>query len=164
MLILVAAVIALPCQAEDRFTLGLEGLALTLDSERPEVPGARDLELKHAEPASHPDGYALVYESAVTPTSEHEFTLALWNAPMGRVHHAMAADQAMIGREGLVGGGRMLGLGMATTALGDGSKGGLSRLMGGERWHEMSVKHKIKAGVEASFVAALLYYLTQYAD
>jgi hypothetical protein len=70
----------------------------------------------------------------------------------------------MLGRQGLVGGGRMLGLNMATTALGDGSRGGLGKLVAGERWHELTVKQKIQAGVEASFLAALLYYMAQYAD
>ena len=59
----------------------------------------------------------------------------------------------------------MLGLNMATTALGDGSKGGgLGKLVHGERWHELTVKQKIRAGVEASILAALLYSMVQYAD
>jgi len=44
--------------------------------------------------------------------------MALWNDPMTRLLYAMAAEESMIGRTGLVNGGRMLGAGLAMTALG----------------------------------------------
>jgi len=60
---------------------------------------------------------ALVYRAAMTPTSESEFRLALWNSPMGRLYYARAEAEAMLGREGLVHGGHSLGVGVATTAI-----------------------------------------------
>jgi len=47
--------------------------------------------------------------------------LALWNDPLGRVYYNLAAEESMLGRTGLVNGGRALGAGLALTALGGAS-------------------------------------------
>lgn len=136
--LLIALVIAVPVTAEEGFTLGLEATAITDEAEI--APQKKSVSLQPpARPSAH-DDYALVYRTALKPASDKEFTLALWDAPLGRTLYAVAADQAMLGREGLVGGGRMVGLGMSSSALGDGTGGSLGRLMSGARWYELSVK------------------------
>lgn len=157
-LVLVAA---LPAAAQDRFSLGLD--TLPLDEPLVVIPKAGDpggLELDMADDRRED----LVYRSALTPRSNKEFTLALWNAPMGRLYYSRAEAEAMLGREGLVHGGRMTGLGLATTAVGDGSQSGLSFLASGGSWSELTLGEKFAAGAEASFVAAFLYALASFAN
>ena len=154
-------VAALPATAQDRFSLGLD----TLPLDEPAVLGAEggdpaDLELDLAEERRE----ALVYRTALTPRSPREFTLSLWNAPMGRLYYSRAEAEAMLGREGLVHGGRMVGLGMAPTAIGDGSHSSLSFLASGGSWSELTLGEKFAAGAEASFVAAILYALASGLD
>jgi hypothetical protein len=71
----------------------------------------------------------------------------------------MASEQAMLGREGLVNGEHMLGLGLATTALGDGSHGGGINLLtdGRASWAELNAGEKLQIGLEASVAAGILY-------
>jgi hypothetical protein len=82
---------------------------------------------------------------------------------MGRLHYSQAAGDAMLGRQGLVSGGRMQGLGLATSALGDGTPGGLELVMK-TKWSELTFSDKVQAGIEASFLAALVYYMAANAD
>ena len=157
-LVLVAA---LPAVAQDRFSLGLD--TLPLDEPLVVIPKAGDpggLDLDMADDRRED----LVYRSALTPRSNKEFTLALWNAPMGRLYYSRAEAEAMLGREGLVHGGRMTGFGLATTAIGDGSRSGLSFLASGGSWSELTLGEKFAAGAEASFVAAFLYALASFAN
>ncbi len=149
---------------QDRFTLGLAELPLATAPATAGEPGTGVVAVTgglELEAISEREG--LVYQAALTPTSEREFRLALWDSPMGRLHYARAEQESMLGREGLVGGGRMIGLGMATTALGDGDPGGLQVMMR-HRWSELTLGDKVQAGIEASFLAALIYYMAEYAD
>jgi hypothetical protein len=157
--------VALPCGAQGRFTLGLEktpfasgeagAAAVVVSSSAPE---GLAIELE-----TSPGGADLVYRSALEPISDREFRRALWTSPLGRLYYQRAAEEAMLGREGLVGGGRMVGLGLATTALGDGSPSGLQLVMR-EKWSELTFSDKVRAGVEASFLAALVYYMAETMD
>ncbi len=152
---------ALPAAAQDRFTLDLDTLPLvqpTIEIPKAVPDGNLDLHL------TDDQRYALVYRTALTPKNSKEFTLALWNAPMGRLFYSRAEVEAMLGREGLVHGGRMTGLGLATTAVGDGSQSSLSFLASGGTWSELTLGEKFAAGAQASFVAAILYALVSYAD
>ena len=69
--------------------------------------------------ASHPELvrpvriFDLRYDRAVR--------MALWNDPLGRIYYNLAAEESMLGRTGLVNGGRSLGAGLALTALGGGA-------------------------------------------
>ncbi len=72
--------------------------------------GARLFLVRHAE--------LLGPRHRIDPGYDREIRLALWNDPMGRLFYAMAAEDAMNGRTGLVNGGRSLGAGLALTALG----------------------------------------------
>jgi hypothetical protein len=146
--------------AQGRFSLGLEDLPIGTPAAISEIGISDDLELEVSDDSRE----ALVYRSALTPTSPKEFTLALWNAPMGRLYYSRAEAEAMLGREGLVHGGRMVGLGMAPTSLGDGSQSSLSLLASGRSWSELTLGEKFAAGAEASFVAAILYALASAAD
>ena len=96
----------LPAAAQDRFSLGLDALPLEPATVLPLDTGdSQGLELEVAAESRE----ALVYRSALTPKSPREFTLALWNAPMGRLYYSRAEAEAMLGREGLVHGGRIEG-------------------------------------------------------
>jgi hypothetical protein len=152
--------------AQDRFTLGLQNLPLAADAPGTTASGGRFDPFRDRltlELAEQPVGEALVYRSALTSRSEQEFRRALWHSPMGRLHYERAAQESMLGREGLVGGGRMHGIGLATSAIGDGDPGGL-QLMMQTKWSELTFSDKLQAGMEASFLAALLYYMAEYAD
>ncbi len=166
---LCAAVLALllfapPAAAQERFSLGLGELDRQLE----------DLPVMDSAPVGGTGGIvadvedhnreALVYRSAMTPRSAKEFSLALWNAPMGRLYYSRAEAEAMLGREGLVNGGRMVGLGLGTTAIGDQSKSTLGFLASGGSWSELTLGQKFAAGAEASFLAAIIYALVGYAD
>lgn len=151
----------LPAAAQDRFSLGLDSLPLEPATVLPLDTGdSQGLELEVAAESRE----ALVYRSALTPKSPREFTLALWNAPMGRLYYSRAEAEAMLGREGLVHGGRMTGIGLAPSAIGDGSRSSLSFLASGGSWSELTLGEKFAAGAEASFVAAFLYALASFAN
>ncbi len=163
-LFIIFLTLAMPATAQEGFTLGLENLALPVDepsqSGRIETGAAGDLEVKVEEHSRE----ALVYRSALTPRSPKEFTLAMWDAPMARLYYSRAEAEAMLGREGLVHGGRMMGFGMATSAIGDQSQSSLGFLASGGSWSELTLGEKFAAGAEASFLAAILYGLAQFAD
>jgi hypothetical protein len=96
--------------------------------------------------------------------SERQLRDALWNAPLVRVHYHLTAEQAMLGRGGLVHGGHMLGLGLATTAIGDASPGGLGLLMHTGSWAELSPKERFKSGFDIAITAGILYAVIQGID
>jgi len=83
---------------------------------------------------------------------------------MGRLYYSRAEAEAMLGREGLVHGGRMMGLGMGTSTLGDQGNSSLGFLAHGGNWSELTLGEKFAAGAEASFLAAIIYALASYAD
>ncbi len=164
--IVVIALLAVPAAAGDGFELHLDALPiaraaepdagvqpadgrLSLDAER-SIGGAASLEL--------------IYRTATVPRTDREYRLALWNSPMARLHYDRATAESMLGREGLVGGGRLAGLGMATTALGDGDPTGLELLIRSEAWTSLPLGTKVEAGLQASFVAALLYFMADSAN
>jgi hypothetical protein len=163
--ILVVAALALAATAAsgDGFSLGLADLPIatpaTGDSDEA-LPSTGELSVELADGSRD----ALVYRAAVTPASPNEFRLALWNSPMGRLYLSRAEAEAMLGREGLVHGGRMTGLGLGSAVLGDQSSSALGHLAGGGSWSELTLGEKFAAGAEASFLAAILYALAEYAD
>ena len=154
--------VSLPVAAGDGFGLGLAEMDFSAATE-PETGGlAAGLERGDVDGTDRSE--SLVYRAAMTPRDPSERTLALWNSELGRVHWALASEQAMLGRQGLVHGGRMVGLGLATTAVGDDSPGGLALALGRGRWAEMNANQKLQTGVEASIVFALLYFMVANAD
>jgi hypothetical protein len=165
-LILIAVAAAVPAIAQDRFTLDLEELPIadksTASASLP--PVEEGLSLGLSDSAGMGPGDDMVYIAALKPRTELEFRAALWASPMGRLHYHRASKEAMLGREGLVNGGRMQGLGMATSAIGDGDPGGLQLLMKQKSWKGLTLGDKVKAGVEASFLAAILYYMAENYD
>lgn len=147
--------------AGDGFSLGLEALpldALAAAGEAVPLPAANGLEGDLTDDSRD----ALVFRAAMTPTSESEFRIALWNSPMGRLYYGRAEAEAMLGREGLVHGGHSLGVGVATTALGDTSSFGF--LAKGGSWSQLTTSEKFTVAAEASFLAAILYGLAEMAD
>ncbi len=160
---LLALAAAATAGAGDGFTLGLEALsldALAAASEPAVLPAPDGLEVELADDSRE----ALVYRAAMTPTSESEFRLALWNSPMGRLYYARAEAEAMLGREGLVHGGHSLGVGLSTTAVGDYSSSSLGFLADGGEWSQLTASEKFAAAAEASILAAILYGLVEMAD
>ena len=158
----IVALLALPVVAADDFTLGLTEMDFSADEpvETPENVGAMVSDEIPTERAE-----VLAFQASLHLQSPDERTLALWNSDLGRVHYALAAQQAMLGREGLVNGGRMVGLGMATAAIGDGDpNGALGMALGRGKWAEMNANQKLQAGVEASILGALLAFMVSYAD
>jgi len=163
LLILAALAAAATAAAGDGFSLGLVDLPIALaepEDDGSALPPTSSLSADLEDDSRD----ALVYRSAITPGSPAEFRLALWDSPMGRLYFSHAEAEAMLGREGLVHGGRMMGLGMGTTALGDQSSSALGFLARGGNWSELTLGEKFAAGAEASFVAAILYALVEYAD
>ena len=160
-LIIVATLIALPAAGDDGFELNLDALPLAVvgGSEATMSGGADRLSLEAERSGGGNSSHDLVYRSAATPRTNQELRLALWNSPMGRLHYERTAAESMLGREGLVGGGRLAGLGMGTAALGDGDPGGLQLLVTGEPWKSLSPADRARAGLQASFAAALLYFM-----
>jgi len=160
---LVLFAVAVCGTAQDRFTLGLEKLPIARESaaDKP-VGNGPSFDLRESA-ATRPDN-DLVYIAALKPRTESEFRLTLWNSPMGRLHYDRAAQESMLGRQGLVNGGRMQGLGLATGAIGDGNPGGLQLLMKQKSWKGLTAGGKVKAGVEASFLAAILYFMAENID
>ena len=159
----VVALLALPVGAEDGFILGLA----EMDFSAPESAQASEPNLTEMVsdeiPAEHAE--VLAFQASFHVQRPNERTLALWNADLGRVYYAMAAEQAMLGREGLVNGGRMAGLGMATAGIGDGNPNGAVGLaLGHQKWAEMNANQKLQAGAEAGILAALLAFMVSYAD
>jgi hypothetical protein len=160
-LLLIAA--AAVGEAEERFTLGLEDLPLDGETSGSTAGPDPFRDGLSVEVANEGASDALVYSAALDPRSEQEFRLALWSSPMGRLYYSQAAGDAMLGRQGMVSGGRMQGLGLATGAIGDGDPGGLELIMT-TKWSEISFSDKFQAGIEASIAAALLYYMATAAD
>ena len=161
--LLLAVAAAATAAAGDGFSLGLVNLpleAVTAAADEGVLPGDDGLEVELADNSRE----ALVYRAAMTPSSESEFRLALWNSPMGRLYYGRAEAEAMLGREGLVHGGHSLGVGLATTAVGDGSSSSLGFLADGGKWSQLTAGEKFAAAAEASFVAAILYGLVEMAD
>jgi len=160
--LLLALAAAATAAGGDSFSLGLVDLPLeaaAAAAEQAALPGSDELTVELTDDSRD----ALVFRAALIPSSPSEFRLALWNSPMGRLYYARAEAEAMLGREGLVHGGHSLGVGVATTAIGDGSSG-LGFLLGGGSWSELPPGEKFAAAAEASILAAILYGLVEMAD
>jgi len=158
---LLLASMTLPAAAGDGFTLGLAEIDFTTaDTAEPSGPGVMvdaSIVERRAE--------TLAYQAALRPVDPTERTEALWGSEMGRLYYELAAQQAMLGREGLVNGGRMTGVGLATAGLGDGDpNGALGMALGRGKWVEMNANQKLQAGIEASILGALIAFMISYAD
>ena len=163
LLAFIVALLALPVGAEDGFILGLAEMDFSApESAQVSEPNLTEM-VSDEIPAEHAE--VLAFQASFHVQRPNERTLALWNADLGRVYYALAAEQAMLGREGLVNGGRMVGVGLATTAIGDGDpNGALGLALRRGKWVEMNANEKIQAGVEASILGALLAFMVSYAD
>jgi len=163
LIVLLGALVALPVAAGDDFTLGLAEMDFA--AEPATEDSTQDLNELTLPDSSGERAEVLAFQAALQPRSPNERTKALWNSDMGRVHYALAAEQAMLGREGLVNGGRMAGLGMATAGIGDGDpNGALGLALRSGKLVEMNANEKLQAGVEASILGALLAFMVSYAD
>ena len=141
--VLLVLAAALPAVAGDGFVLGLE---LVLP------PVQLPLDLRQGEPPS------LV-------AADRELRIALWESPLGRVSYALGAEQAMLGREGLVHGGHMLGAGMTLQALGGAPATEGLMLPSKERpWREFSTREKIETVAYGGVLAAIVWQLIEQAD
>lgn len=155
------ALIALPAAAGDGFSLHLAEMDFTAAA-APSAGALPDLATDDV-PAERAE--VLAFTAALRPLDAAERTRALWDSDLGRVQLALAAEQSMLGREGLVNGGRMAGVGLATAGLGDGDpNGALGLMLGRHRWAEMNANQKVQATVEVSILAALIYFMASYAD
>lgn len=160
---LLFVLVAVPVSAGDGFTLDLAEMDFSPSAEEAApavaVEGLVDQEIveQRAE--------VLAYQAALKPVDPAERNEALWSSDMGRLHYELAAQQAMLGREGLVNGGRMAGVGLGTAAIGDGDpNGALGMALGRGNWAEMNANQKLRAGVEASILGALVAFMVSYAD
>ena len=157
------AMMAFPAAADDGFSLGLTELDFSTEPATENSP--RNLSELSLQDSSAERSEVLAFTASLKPRSPSQRTEALWNSDLGRVYSALAAERAMLGREGLVNGGRMAGLGMATAGIGDGDpNGALGMALGRGRWAEMNANQKLQAGVEASILGALLAFMVSYAD
>lgn len=141
----------------------------TPEESTPGGDGASSRTIEHADRGEHPR-FHLDWESELhgeltvfdpdtlfpAPTSR-ELRLALWHSPMGRLHYDMTAAEAMLGRDGLVRGGRMLGVGLGSTAFGYQPSSPTERWLSGTRWNQLSRQEKIQIGVEATVAAGVLW-------
>ena len=160
---LLVAMMAFPAAAGEDFSLGLAEMDFGDDPAAEAPPhelGDVALSGDTAERAE-----VLAFQAALKPRSPNERTMALWNSEMGRLHYALAAERSTLGREGLINGGRMAGLGMATAGIGDGDpNGALGMALSRGKWAEMNANQKLQAGVEATILGALLAFMVSYAD
>ena len=162
LIVVLVALMALPVAAEDGFTLGLTEIDFAAENpvETPDNVGAMVTDEIPPERAE-----VLAFQAALRPRTGKERTQALWNSDMSRVHYALAAQHAMLGREGLVNGGRMAGVGLATAGIGDGDpNSALGMALGHGKWAEMNANERVQAGVEATFLGALLAFMISNAD
>ena len=108
--------------------------------------------------ADEPDG---VFDAAsvLRVRSEREYRAIFWSDPMARMRYAMAAEQAMLGREGLVHGGHMVGIGLGNAVIGDGSRSGMGMLLDGRAWSEMTGAERARAGFDVALTAGILWAL-----
>jgi hypothetical protein len=134
-----AAVLTLQDTQQQGFSLHLESISLT-----------------------EPQSFAPL--GPISLASEREFRAALWDSPLGRVHYHLASEQAMLGREGLVHGGHMLGLGMATTAIGDAPTSGIGLMVHGTPWSQLSTSQRVRSGFDIAISAGILYAIVQGID
>ena len=160
-IVLLAVLWACPIAAGDRgFGLGL----LEMDFSEP-APSPDRLDLVTVAGDTADDLGKLAFRAALRPSSAEERTEALWSSDLGRLHLALAAEHAMLGREGLVNGGRMAGVGLATAGIGDGDpNGALDLVLGRHRWAEMNANQKLRATVEASILVTLIGVMAAWAD
>ncbi len=93
--------------------------------------------------------------------SEREYRAALWNAPLGRVTYQLSAEDAMLGRTGLVHGGRMIGLGMSATAIGGAPSSGLHLMMDGAKWSELSNGERFRVGFDVAITGGIIWALIE---
>ena len=141
--------------------LGLEEMEFTPE---PVTETAEDIAVLADEEIPAERAEVLAFQAALRPTSADR-TEALWNADFGRLYYALAAERAMLGREGLVNGGRMAGVGLGTAGIGDGDpNGALGMALGRHKWAEMNANQRFQAGVEASLLGALLAFMVSSAD
>jgi len=160
---LLIALVAAPVAADDGFSLGLAEIDFSAPTETAPA-SARPTEMVDEQIVAE-RAEVLSYQAALRPVDAAERTRALWDSDLARVHYALAAEQAMLGREGLVNGGRMAGVGLATAGLGDGDpNGALGLVLGRHRWVEMNANQKLQATVEASILVALIAFMASAAD
>ena len=161
-LTLLVALIALPAVADDSFSLGLA--EMDFSAAQPETASAALRAMVAGDEATE-RAEVLAFQAALKPKDPTERTLALWNSEMGRLHYEFAVAHSMLGREGLVNGGRMAGIGLGTVAVGDGNpNGALGLVLGRQKWVEMNANEKFRAGVEASLLLGIVYALATMAD
>jgi hypothetical protein len=161
-LTLLVALMALPAAANGGFSLDLVEMDFsneaTLEPSRDIVPLATD--------EIPPDrDEVLAFQAALKPRTPAERTEALWSSDMGRLYYELAVQQSMLGREGLVNGGRMAGVGLATAGIGDGDpNGALGMALGRGRWVEMNANQRFQAGIEAGILGALIAFMVSNAN
>lgn len=160
--VLLVALVALPAAADDGFTLGLADMDLSTTDARkiadePIVMSSDDVPAERAE--------VLAFQASLQIQRPGDLTEALWSSELGRLYYEAAAQQSMLGRQGLVNGGRMAGVGMATAGIGDGDpNGALGLILGRQKWAEMNANQKIQAGVEAGILGALIAFMVSNAN
>jgi hypothetical protein len=115
------ALMALPVAAEDQFSLGLTELDFSAE-DATDTPDGVDALVTDEVPPERAE--MLAFKASLRPRTAKERAQALWNSDLAKVYYSLAAQQAMLGREGLVNGGRMTGVGMGTAGIGDGDPNG----------------------------------------
>jgi len=118
---LLVGLMALPVAAEDGFTLDLTEMDFAAESPA-ETPDSVASMVTDEVPPERAE--MLAFKATLRPVSGKERALALWNSDLAKVYYSLAAQRAMLGREGLVNGGRMTGVGMGTAGIGDGDPNG----------------------------------------
>jgi len=162
LIVVLVALMALPVAAEDGFTLDLAEMDFTAEDSAETPDNVASMVTDEIPPER---AEVLAFSAALRPRTGKERTQALWNSDMARVHYALAAQHAMLGREGLVNGGRMAGVGLATAGIGDGDpNSALGMALDRGKWAEMNANEKLQAGVEATILGALLAFMVSYAD
>lgn len=162
MVLLLVALMAVPVAADDGFTLGLAEMDFSAEGSE-EVTSELTALASEDVPSQRPE--VLAFQASLNHTTAAQRVDALWNSEMGRLHYELAAQQSMLGREGLVNGGRMAGVGLGTAGIGEGDpNGALGRAIGRGKWAEMNANQKFQAGVEAGIIGALIAFMVSNAD
>ncbi len=123
----------------------------------------QELRLGLAETLPIPDSVFDPWDAPAAWSSK-EFRLALWRAPLGRVHYQLASESARLYAGGLVHGGPSLGLGLGTVALGDaGPRWGVMGI-DKQRWAEMTASEKVLKGVEIGVTMGIVAAIVDALD
>ena len=152
---------ALPCIAQEPeeppSVEGQEAIATAVEEGEPQSEGTTERRFTlDLESAFEGQGGVLDPAEVLRIDSDREYRAMMWQDPMVRARYNMMAETSMLGRGGLVHGGRMVGVGLAPTVIGDFRHSGTQFRLDGNSWSELSRREKIETGFQVTVGTGIL--------